>query len=482
MKKQALFGIIWTGIDAIGSKIVSLIIQVVLARLLIPSDFGIIGMITIFIAVSQTLLDSGFQNALIRESKVTNSDYSTVFLFNLGTSLLLYSLLFIFSDNIAFFYGTPLLSKILKVLGLVLIINSFGLIQRTILTRNLNFRLQTKINLFSVTLSGIVAIILARMNYGVWSLVFQQLTNQLIQSLLLMFLNRWIPSIDFNLVAFKKFFNFGWKLTISSIINTLYQNVFYVVIGRYYSPTDLGYYTNSQKFNDVPVQSMTQAIQKVTYPLLSKMNTDGQNLKESYRTIIRYSSAVSFMMMLALGASADRIIPFLFGSNWISSIPYFQILCFGGMLYPINAINLNILQVKGRSDLFLKLEVVKKIVGICFILISFFANTGIYGLVWSGVLATFFNTSLNITISSKIINYSYKEQINDLMVFFLNAAVMAIVIFLIGKFSVISTVLTLLCQAIIGIVVYFFVGKYVFCIPEIVKAIHLLKIRLIKGS
>ncbi|MGF1943683.1 lipopolysaccharide biosynthesis protein [Enterococcus casseliflavus] len=480
MKKQALMGIMWTGIDAIGSRVVSLIIQVILARLLLPADFGIIGMITIFIAISQTLLDSGFQNALIRESKVTNKEYSTVFLFNLGMSVFLYSLLFIFSNMIATFYATPILSKILKVLGLILIINSFGLIQRTILTRNLNFRLQTKINLFSVIISGIIAVLMAKMGYGVWSLVIQQLSNQFMQSFLLMYFNRWMPTINFDLIAFKKFFSFGWKLTLSSIINTLYQNIFYVVIGKYYSPTDLGYYTNSQKFNDVPVQSMTQAIQKVTYPLLSKMNTDGINLKQNYRIIIRYSSAFSFMMMLALGASADRIIPFLFGNNWINSVPYFQILCFGGMLYPINAINLNILQVKGRSDLFLKLEVIKKIVGVSFILVSFFANTGIYGLVWSGVLATLFNTSLNILVSSKIIDYSYREQLADLAVFFLNALIMAVIIFCIGKISIFSSFITLIFQATIGILVYLIFGNYILRIPEINTIILFIKKRLVK--
>lgn len=475
MKKEALEGLFWTIIDAVGSKVITLIIQIILARVLLPSDFGIIGMITILIAISQTLLDSGFQNALIREKKVSNTEYSTVFMFNVFMSVVLYIILFMSSDLVASFYDTPVLSNIIKVLGIVLVINSFGLVQRTVLTKELNFRLQTKISIISVLISGGLAIFLAISGFGVWSLVIQQITNQLFQTIMLIIYNRWIPILIFDFTAFKKFFSFGWKLTVSSLINTMYQNIFYVIIGRFYSSTELGYYTNSQKFNDVPVQTMTQAIQKVTYPLLSKLNSEGRNLKENYRLIIRYSSSISFMMMMALGGAANILIPFIFGKNWVNSVPYFQILCLAGMFYPLNAINLNILQVKGRSDLFLKLEIVKKIIGISFIAFSFIIGTGIYGLVWSGVLATLFNTCLNIIISTKIINYTFKEQINDISVFLINSIIMGILIFIIGQISNLPVVITLFIQALIGILVYFSIGCYILKIPEISRLLIVIK-------
>lgn len=466
LKKQALLGLIWTMFETIGSKIISLVIQIILARLLLPKDFGIIGMITIFIALSQTLLDSGFQNALIREQQVDEEDYSTVFIFNFSMAVVLYIILFFVAPFVSNFYQTPILTNILRTLSLILIINSFGLIQRTILTRKLDFKTQTKISLLASAISGVVAVTLAWQGLGVWSLVIQQLLSQLIQSSLLMYSNHWIPKLIFSKVKFRYYFQFGWKLTASGLINTLYNNVYYVLIGKFYSPTDLGYYTNSQKFNDVPVQSMTGAIQKVTYPLLSKMNSGGLELKIGYQKIIRYASMVSFFMMLSLAATANYLIPFIFGPNWIPSIPYFQILCLAGMFYPINAINLNILQVKGRSDLFLRLEIIKKIIGIVFIMIALLLKKGVLGLVWANMLATIFNTSLNIIVSARLINYTYFEQLKDLYEPLLSALISSGTIFLIGKLIIAPKFVILVIQGCIGILVYYLCGRVIFKFPE----------------
>lgn len=482
LKNKALSGLIWTFVESFGTRIIGLVIQIMLARLLLPKDFGIIGMITIFIAISQTLLDSGFQQALIREKKVTEKEYSTVFFFNLIMAFVLYWLLFFSAPFISDFYHTPILTSILRVLGLVLLINSFGMIQRTMLTRNFNFKAQMKIMLISSAISGAVAIFMAWKGYGVWSLVAQQLVNQFIQATLLTLMNRWIPVFIFDIIAFKKFFKFGWKLMVSSLIDTSYQNIFYVIIGKFYSPTDLGYYTNSQKFNDIPVMSMTGAIQKVTYPLLSKLNQNDTRLKNSYKMIIRAAAGASFAMMLALGASASYLIPFVFGKNWIPSVPYFQILCLAGMFYPVNAINLNILKVKGRSDLFLSLEIIKKIVGIAFIAVAILLKTGILGLVWAGVLATLFNTSINIIVSARLIQYSYFEQLKDLYQFLLTALVMAAVMLLLGNLLTLATIFMLIIEYIVGGLVYFVVGRYIFKLPEIDKMIGFVKSKVKKQS
>ncbi|MDN6162484.1 MAG: lipopolysaccharide biosynthesis protein [Staphylococcus equorum] len=480
LKKKALGGFIWTILESMGSRFIQLVVQVILARLLLPEDFGIVGMITIFIAISQSLLDSGFQNALIREKNVGNKEYSTVFFFNLFMSLILYGVLFFIAPFVATFYNTPILTEVLRVLGLIIIVNSFGLIQRTMLSKRLNFKRQTKIILISSMLAGLVSIILAWQGFGVWSLVLQQLLNQFFQAMLLMVMNKWKPLLIFDLPTFKRYFRFGWKLTASGIINTLYQNSFYVIIGRFYSSTQLGYYTNSQKFNDVPVQAMTQAIRKVTYPLLSELNDNEGILKTNYRIIIRYSAAASFLMMMMLSASANNLIPFIFGENWLPSVPYFQILCIAGMFYPINAINLNILQVMGRSDLFLSLEVVKKVVGIFFIALSIILDTGIIGLVWANVIATLFNTSLNIIISARLINYSYFEQLGDLYKFLLNSILMVLTMIGVDKIVSMPVILTLFSQYILGFFVYIIVGKFVFKLPEINQAIRFVMILLRK--
>lgn len=482
-KEKAIRGFIWTILESVGSRGVTLIIQIILARLLTPADFGIIGMIAIFIAVSQTLLDSGFQNALIREQNVGNKEYSTVFIFNLLMSIVLYGLLFISAPMISDFYNAPIVVNVLRVLGLILIINSFGLIQRTMLSKKFNFQRQTKITLISSAISGVLAISTAYMGAGVWSLVIQQLSNQFLQSLLYIVMNKWKPILIFDRKIFNRYFQFGWKLTASGIINTLYQNSFYVIIGRFYLPSELGYFTNAQKFNDVPVQTLTQSIQKVTYPLLSQLNNNTLELKRNYQKIISYVSLISFMMMLALSVTAIDLIPFVFGDSWINSVPFFQIMCLSGMLYPINAINLNILQVLGRSDLFLKLEIVKKIIGISFIFISLLFNFGILGLVWANVLASIFNTSLNIIVSARLINYSYWEQIKDLYKPFLSAIIMAVSMSLIREIQVEkNTVVILVSQYLSGVFIYYVLSKYVFKIKEIRDIEKFILLRLKKET
>ncbi len=263
LKKKTISGLFWSFSDLIANQGIRFIIQIVLARLLLPEDFGIIGMITVFIAVSQSIIDSGFSNALIREKDSTQEDYSTVFYFNLFMSIALYIVLFFSANAISVFFKAPKLISILRVLLLVLIINSFGLIQRTILIKNIDFKTQTKISVISSIISGIVAIFLAYLGFGVWSLVIQTLLMQFIQSLLLSFSNKWLPSLVFSMDSFKRLFGFGWKLLVSGLINTLYNNLYYLIIGKAFSASDLGYYTNAQKLRDTVSQSISTSVQKL---------------------------------------------------------------------------------------------------------------------------------------------------------------------------------------------------------------------------
>ena len=474
LKKKTILGLFWSFSDVVLNQGIQFIIQIFLARLLLPEQFGLIGMITVFIAVSNSIIDSGFTNALIREENASQEDYSTVFYFNLIVSIILYFVLYVSSPNISIFFDQPELNKVLRVLALTLIINSFGLIQRTILTRKINFRAQMNINVFSSIVSGGIAVFLAYKGFGVWSLVFRTLIMQSIQAILLSLVNRWKPSLVFSINSFKRLFGFGWKLLVSGLIDTLYNNLYYLVIGKYYSATDLGYYTNAQKLRDVAATSISTSVQKVTYPVLSSIKDHNDKLRSVYKKIIRSSVYITFPIMLGLAVIARPLILLLFGYNWINSIGYFQILCIAGMLYPLHAINLNILQVKGRSDLFLKLEIIKKIISVSLVAIAIISGWGILGLIWVMVLNSIISFIINSNYSKEIIDYSTWDQVRDISVIFLITLIMGVVSYFAGNILLDSNILKLFIQPLVGISVYLILS-WILKVEEFFAILKLLK-------
>lgn len=459
LKKKTIYGLLWSVLDLVANQGIQFIIQIILARLLVPKDFGIIGMITVFVAISQSIIDSGFSNALIRENEPSQEDYSTVFYFNLVTAILVYILLFFCSGGISGFFKEPQLESILRVLALVLIINSFGLVQRTILTKNINFKIQTQISVISSIISGVIAIIFAYLGLGVWSLVIRTLTMQLMQSSLLCIYNKWIPSLIFSKNSFKRLFGFGWKLLISGLINTLYNNLYFLIIGKVFSAVELGYYTNAQKLRDVASQSITSSIQKVSYPALSSIKEEEKKMRHAYRKIIKMSVFITFPMMVGLAAVANPFIILIFGEKWTSSIFYFQVLCFAGMLFPLHAINLNILQVKGRTDLFLILEIVKKLIGVISIVVVLFFQLNIIGLLWAAVIVSYISYFVNSYYSAEILSYSTIEQIKDIAPMFIASVLMAIVIYFSNLILSDNTLVKLISQFIIGGLTYIGICK-----------------------
>lgn len=454
LKQKTISGLFWSFSDLIANQGIRFIIQIVLARLLMPKDFGIIGMITVFIAVSQSIIDSGFTNALIREKNSSQEDYSTVFYFNLFMAVSLYIILYFSAEFISIFFKEPLLVAILRVLAIVLIINSFGIIQRTILIKNIDFKTQTKISIISSIVSGVIAILFAYNGFGVWSLVVQTLLMQFIQSLLLSLSNKWFPSLVFSIDSFKRLFGFGWKMLVSGLINTLYNNLYFLIIGKAFSAVELGYYTNAQKLRDTASQSITSSVQKVSYPVLSSIKEDEDKLRATYKKIIKTSVFITFPLMIGLAVVANPIIRLIFGLKWVNSIAYFQILCFAGMLFPLHAINLNILQVKGRSDLFLRLEIIKKSVGLLTIAIVLIFKLGIIGLLWAAVITSYIGYFINSYYSAELISYSTIEQITDITPAFITSVIMAIVVYFSGLLLLNNNLVKLIAQVIIGVVVY----------------------------
>ncbi|WP_223592365.1 lipopolysaccharide biosynthesis protein [Neobacillus bataviensis] len=459
LKRKAISGLLWSSTDLIANQGIQFFIQIILARLLLPEHFGLIGMILIFISISNSIIDSGFTQALIKEKNPGQDDYSTVFYFNLLLAFLIYMVLFISSEAISSFFGEPQLISILRILSLVLIINSFGIIQRAILIKNVDFRSQTKINIIAGTVSGMVAIVFALFGFGVWSLVLKSLSMQFIQTLLLWFNNKWIPSFVFSVKSFKKLFGFGSKLLISGLIDTLYNNLYFVIIGKFFTASQLGYYTNAVKLRDVASQSITTSVQRVTYPVLSKIQGDEEKLKYGYRKVIKTTTFIIFPFMLGLAAISSPLIYSLLGDKWMPSVKYLQLLCIAGMLYPLHAINLNILQVKGRSDLFLVLELLKKLILTILIILVLWLKLGVIGLIWGTVLHSFIALFINTYFSAREISYSVKEQLKDITPIFLISIFMAGIVYYVGLLLSGSNLITMIFQIGIGILLYICFSK-----------------------
>lgn len=412
LKKKTLHGFGWSFADNIGNQGITFLVTLVLARLLTPADFGLVAMIAVFTAISNTFIDSGFTTALIRKMDCTQKDYSTVFYFNLAVGFILFIALYLAAPALSLFYKQPELTDITRVLAFGIILSSLSVIQRTILTKRIDFKLQTKVSLISSVLSGGVGVGMAFGGFGVWSLVGQQLGRQLFQSLLLWIMNRWRPSLVFSVDSFRELFGFGSKILASSLLDTIYRNINTLIIGKFFSSATLGYYANADKFQAVFSANLTQTIQRVSYPVLSSIQDESAKLKQAYRKLIINTMMGTFALMLGLAACAKSVILISIGYQWEPVVPYLQLLCLSGMLYPLHAINLNIINVKGRSDLFLKLEVLKKIIAVPVLVVGVF--WGVYALLVGMVVTSVVSYFLNSYYSARLIDYPTREQLADI--------------------------------------------------------------------
>lgn len=449
LKQKTIGGLFWSFIDNFAKLGIQFIVGIILARILSPREFGLVGMLTIFIAVSQTFVDSGFRTALIRKKHCSDEDYSTVFYFNMLVAVALYLVLFFSAGLISSFFEEPLLKSLLRVLGLGLIFSSFSIIQQTILTREINFKLQTYVTLAAALGSGILAVVMALNNYGVWSLVALTVSRFALTSLFLWIWSKWRPIFAFNIQSFKEMFSFGSKLLISSFINTVYQNIYLLIIGKYFTAQDLGFYTRADQFRNLPSKNIMSVIQRVSYPVLSSIQEEEERLKINYQKLIRSVMFITFLLMLGMAAVAKPMIVSLIGEKWLPSVVYLQLLCFVGMFYPLQALNLNMLNVKGRSDLFLKLEVIKKLIAIPVIIIGIFwgIEIMIIGMIVNSVIAYL----LNSYYSGRLIGYTTVQQIKDILPSFLFAIVVNTVVLLIGQYLNTSNWMILGIQIIVAV-------------------------------
>jgi O-antigen/teichoic acid export membrane protein len=460
LKQKTVSGLIWSFVDTMAGQGITFIVGIILARLLSPREFGLIGMITVFIAVSESFINSGFSSALIRKKDCTNTDYSTVFYFNLAAGILFFLLLYLSAPAISSFFDEPELKAVVQVMGIVLIIDSLTIIQRTILTKRIDFKLQARISVIASIGSGIVAIAMAFNGFGVWALVAQRLVKQGLNSLFLWIWNRWKPMLVFSVKSFKELFGFGSKLLISGLIDTLYRNVYYIIIGKFFSAQELGFYTKANEFKNLPSQNLNGIIGRVTYPVLSTLQDDIPRLRNNYQKLIRSVMFITFILMIGMAAVAEPMIHTLIGAKWEPAIIYLQMLCFVGMMYPLHALNLNMLQVQGRSDLFLKLEIIKKIIAIPTIVIGVFF--GIKMMIGGMMVNTLIAYYLNSYWSGVKIGYSFKQQVKDIVPSFILALTMGIAVYFLGELLPFSYIVKLIIQILFGAIFVF-----VFC--EITK-------------
>src|SRR5690606_25748768 len=409
LRKQAVSGMIWTFSQQFGTQLISFVVGIILARLLPPSDFGTIAMFMVVIAIASSIIDGGMASSLIRTSEVDDRDLSTVFWFNIGASLVMYALIYLLAPWIAEFYEVEILQPLIRVYALVIIINSFVTVQSTRFIRDMDFKTQFKIRLPSLVIGGITGVVLALNGFGVWALVFYPIVQSIISTLQFCFYSKWRPSFVFYKEKYKYHFNYGYKLTLSDLLNTVFKNIYTVVIGKLFTPVQLGYYNRADTLKQMPVSNLSAALNSVTFPLFAKIQDNDGKLKEVYRKLMKLVIFIIAPVLCLMVVTAEPLIRFLLTEKWLPAVPYFQVLAIGGILYPIHSYNLNVLKVKGRSDLFLKLEIWKKVLIVATLLITY--RFGIIGIVWGQVLNSVVAFFINTYYTGKIIHYGSWEQI-----------------------------------------------------------------------
>lgn len=451
LKDKTVTGVAWSGIDNVTQYGVTFVVSIVLARLLSPDDYGLLGIITIFTAVCNTLIYAGFGTALIRKKNATDEDYNTVFWVNLFTSFFLYFVIFLCSPLIADFFHRKELMALTRVSSFGIIIGALALVQQTILTKQIDFKTQTKITFIASIVSGVVGVVMALLGFGVWALVFQGLVGNTVRTSFLWGYNKWIPNLDFSYKSFQELFGFGWKLMVSGLLDTVWKQLYQVVVGKFYTPAALGQYARAKGFSELLSSNLTSVIQRVTYPVLSNIQDEKERLLVAYRKILRLSMFISSISMFALGAVSESLLYILIGPQWYEAAKYLPLICISASSYPLHALNLNMLEIQGRSDLFLGLEIIKKIIAVGPLLIG--AYIGIIPMLYTNLITTVIAFFLNSHYSGKMIGYSSWMQIKDIAPSYGVATAVALPMFFL-KYLPVTYWVVLPLQIVVGVVVF----------------------------
>lgn len=412
LKDKTVNGTFWSGIDAFLSQGVTFLVGLVLARILSPEEYGLIGIVTIFTSVLLGIVDSGFSNAIIRKQDAKDEDFNTLFLFNMAISIALFTLLFFSAPWIASFFDRPQLIPLVRVMGLLLILQALSIVQYTILSRRIDFKTKTKANVIAAVSSGLIGIGMAFAGCGVWSLVGQQLSRQLIYSVCLWIYNKWRPKLRVSAESLRYMWGFGWKLLISGLIYNIWNQLYQVVVGKFYSPATLGQYSRSKEYASIFSSGITTIVQRVSFPVLAQVQDNKERMINGYRRIIKDTMFITAVILIPMGAVAEPLIYCLIGPKWYEASTYLPLICISMSLYPLHAINLNMLQVQGRTDIYLYLEIVKRVVSVGPLFLGIFIN--IYWMLVGSIAAGIISFFLNTYYTGKKLGYSSWMQLKDI--------------------------------------------------------------------
>lgn len=452
LRKKTFNSFLWNLSDNFSVQIINFLTGIYMARILSPSDYGLMGMLLVFTAVSDAIMNGGLSTALIRKIDRTEVDMSTAFYFNIITGIVLYMILFLGSSTIASFYDAPVLKDLVKVAAIPFVINAFNLIQRTHMIIRMDFKTQAKYSIASALIKGGAGIGLAYHGWGVWAIAWSGVIGTLTSCMLYWWRSSWKPMLIFSMKSFRELFGFGSKLMLSSVLDVFGNNLYTLIIGKYFSASNLGYYTRAFGYASLPSNVFSGVLSRVTLPMLSQIQNDNDRLAQMYKQLLSLSAFVVFPLMAGLALLAKPLIVVMITDKWLPCAEYLQLLCFAFMLYPVHALNLNLLQVKGRSDLFLRLEIIKK--GMMLLLLAVAVPFGIRAICIGAIVASFLSWILNTYYTGKLVKVGFVKQITSLMPVFGYTVVMGTCIYLVRQTYAGSYVKELLWGTFAGIGAY----------------------------
>jgi len=469
LKSKAIGGVFWSLLDRVGQQGIAFVIAVLLAHFLTPAQFGLVGMLSLFIDVARVFIDSGFGAALIQRKKVTEVDECSIFYFGIFAGLVAAGLLCAGAPWIARFYGQPILTPLMYALSVTLVLPSLSSVQNALLSKRIDFKTQLKIGLSATLLSGIIGVAMAVQGCGVWSLAAQYIGNNVFRTVFFWWLVSWRPRWLFSLAALREMFSFGSRLLASTLLNTIFENLYLVVIGKLFSATHLGLYAGARKIQSVATTNVTGVVMQVAFPVFSAIQDDSARLKRSMRKAMMMLALVNFPLMAGLALTARPVVHVLLTEKWAAAVPWLQLLCLANLLYPFHALHLNLLTAKGRSDLFFRLELLKKTLTVILIAITCF--WGVRGILWSQVVMSVLGYFFNSYYTTRLIGYSLREQFADLAPYAAVSALMGGGVYLAQFVPLAGDTLRLALEVLLGIALY--VGlSGVFRLPAFLEMVH----------
>lgn len=474
LQQKVIKGMMWSSVGQFSSLVISFATNIVLARLLLPEDFGCIGMLTIFTAISAAFINGGFGMALIQKKNVTDDDYSTVFLWNLFVSVFFVVILYVAAPSIASFYGIPLLKNLLRVISLDLIIVALSIVPTNQLKKNMQFKQLAMRTIVSSILSTTVAIFLAYSGWGVWSIVARQLIHSIVILIMLWTTTTWRPSFRFSHASFKEMFGFGSMMLLSNLFGTLYTNINGLLIGKVFSSTQLGYYSQAKKLEEVPSLSLTAVINEVSFSAFSSIQDQKRKLRFGVRNNINAVAFFCFPMFFCLIFVAPTLIPLLFGEKWTPSVPMFQILCMGSMLYTLNGIYESAIKALGKGKTYFTIYITNRVIGLTLIFVGI--RFGINGMLTGMAIASYISLAINMIVNRRLLDYEFKEQTKDLLPYYLLSVIVLALSYFLSSRLIINSIVNMVVTILFYLTVYL-VSAYVLKFPAVETYFGILKNR-----